>query len=278
MAKARTLVLLLILLVATATWATQSTNYGLTLQSVGGGGVGVVSSPSYGVTGKVGGREVGEATSASYIATEGFIPSVYAPIFGPIITSVTPAEGKNIAPIDVTIAGSNFDDGLTVKLTSTTEADLVGYDVTVVSSAEITCSFNLAGAAAGFRTAVVTNPDTNEGTLGSAFNIKSHSLAIGLAVNSPNPFDPASENTTIVYTLAADTNVNVYMFTTSADLVWKRSYVAGTNGGQAGDNSIIWNGINDFAEMASNGVYLVHVLERNTGRTIARGKIAVLRR
>lgn len=233
----------------------------------------------HGMFGRVSIRELRELASLSYRTRQGFAPGVFEVILAPVITAIDPDEGYNIAPIKINkISGANFLSGAAVKLKATGEAEIAAYDINVVSSSEINCEFNLAGAAEGFRDVVVTNPDETEGTLPSGFRIRSYPLSLGLAVNSPNPFDPARESTTITYKLEKDTGVNVYMFTTTADLIWKRSCNAGENGGSEGDNSISWNGITDFREMASNGVYILHVVERNTGKTLARGKIAVLRR
>jgi hypothetical protein len=268
---------LTILACGTAAWAPESSVYRITLETMAGG-AGRGSSANHTLMGVLANRELLELYSQSYRTRQGFIPGVFETIFAPIITSIDPDEGYNIAPITIdSISGANFASGIDVRLTATGETDIVAYDVNVASSREITCKFNLAGAAAGLWDLVLTNLDNQRGILPSGFKINSYPLSLGLVINSPNPFDPAKENTIIMYRLEEDTNVNIYLFTITADLVWKRSFNAGENGGRAGDNDIIWNGINDFGEMSPNTIYLIHVVNRRTGRTLARGKIAVLR-
>ena len=146
-----------------------------------------------------------------------------------------------------------------------------------MSSTELTCKFNLAGVSPGFWSLSVDD-GTNSGTLSDVFEIKSYSYASSLAINSPNPFDPKRENTTIMYKLSKDTEVTIVIFSSTGDALWKRNYAANTNGGRSGENSIVWNGITDFSETASNGVFLVHIIESSSGKNLAKGKIAVIRR
>ena len=58
-----------------------------------------------------------------------------------------------------------------MKLTKSGSPDINGTSVSVVSSTQITCSFNLAGAAAGQWNVVVTNPDTQFSTLTNGFTV-----------------------------------------------------------------------------------------------------------
>ena len=65
--------------------------------------------------------------------------------------------------------------GSTVRLTRAGYSDIIATGVTVVSPTQITCSFNLLGAAAGTWNILVTNPDgKTSGTL-------------TFTVNSPTP-------------------------------------------------------------------------------------------
>jgi PKD repeat protein len=56
-------------------------------------------------------------------------------------------------------------------LNGTGFADIPATDVTVVSSVQILCSFNLTGAPEGFRTVVVTNNNGNQGVLAGGFRV-----------------------------------------------------------------------------------------------------------
>ncbi|MFH2033906.1 MAG: hypothetical protein ABIJ26_04285, partial [Candidatus Margulisiibacteriota bacterium] len=107
-------------------------------------------------------------------------------------------------------------------------------------------------------------------------SIKSYPIPAGVAVNSPNPFDPSKERTKIIYNLEEETDIKFYLFTTTAELVWKREFVAGSEGAKSGENVVEWNGRTDFGEIASNGVYLLKVIDKRSGKVKARGKIATL--
>ncbi len=83
---------------------------------------------------------------------------------------------------------------------------------------------------------------------------------IGPPVNFPNPFSPLSgQKTSIAYTLTTDCNITIYIFDIRGATVWKRSYLAFEEGGKAGYNEIIWNGISDFREVLGNGIYIAKI-------------------
>jgi uncharacterized repeat protein (TIGR01451 family) len=90
----------------------------------------------------------------------------------PTVTSITPNSGENTSSVSITdLAGSDFQDGATVKLTKSGQSDINGTGVTVVNTNTITCNFDLTGAAAGQWNVVVTNPDAQSGTLTNGFTV-----------------------------------------------------------------------------------------------------------
>jgi uncharacterized repeat protein (TIGR01451 family) len=90
----------------------------------------------------------------------------------PAVTSITPSSGENTGSVSITnLAGSDFQDGATVKLTKSGQSDINATGVTVVNTNTITCNFNLTGAAAGQWNVVVTNPDAQSGTLTNGFTV-----------------------------------------------------------------------------------------------------------
>ena len=88
-------------------------------------------------------------------------------IIAPVITAIVPSKGANLAPVDVTIKGRNFKSGATARLTLAGHADIIASSVTVVSSTQITCTFDITGAFQTKWDLVVTNPDG-----GSSTNVK----------------------------------------------------------------------------------------------------------
>ncbi len=90
----------------------------------------------------------------------------------PTVTAITPDSGESGTIVSITnLAGTDFQNGATVKLTKSGETDIHATGITFVSSTQITCSFNLAGAATGQWNIIVTNPDTQSGTLSNGFEI-----------------------------------------------------------------------------------------------------------
>ncbi len=88
------------------------------------------------------------------------------------LTSITPTSGNDNGTVHITnLAGSNFQAGATVKLTRSGQSDINATNVVVVSSSQITCDFDLTGAAAGQWNVVVTNPDSQSGTLPNGFTV-----------------------------------------------------------------------------------------------------------
>jgi len=90
----------------------------------------------------------------------------------PTVTSITPNSGANDGTVSITdLAGTNFVSGATAKLAKSGETDIAGTSVTVVSATQITCTFDLTGAAAGTWDVTVTNPDAQSGTLTNGFTV-----------------------------------------------------------------------------------------------------------
>jgi hypothetical protein len=255
--------------------ASSSISYSVPVYVMGSAG-GSLTSTSYQVFGSGSGLNVGFKSNSSYLMREGFIPAGYA--LSVMVLSIDPNSGYNTGKIRINkMAGVNFLQGADVRLRLTGEADIVATDITLNASHEISCVFDLAGKKDGFWNLRVTNPDNSTGLLPRAFQVKTW-YDIKLVLNTPNPFNPPLESTQIMYKLEKDTDVMVVIFSVTAELLWKRSYPAGFDGGKAGDNVITWSGLSDFNEYVSNGVYLAHVIEKSSGRTLARGKIAVIRK
>jgi len=93
----------------------------------------------------------------------------------PSVTGINPASGFNSSTVDITyLAGDGFWTGSSttgVVLRRSGYTDIDGTDVTVLSPAQIACTFDLTGHAAGMWDVVVTNPDGKTETLPGAFEI-----------------------------------------------------------------------------------------------------------
>ncbi len=90
----------------------------------------------------------------------------------PTVTGITPSSGVNTGTVHITnLAGTNFQTGATVKLTKSGQSDINAPSPTVVSSSTITCNFDPTGSATGQWNVVVTNPDSQSGTLINGFTL-----------------------------------------------------------------------------------------------------------
>jgi C1A family cysteine protease len=107
----------------------------------------------------------------------------------PTVTSITPSSGVNTGTVSITnLAGTNFQSGATAKLARSGQTDIPGTSLTVVNSNTITCDFDLTGAATGAWDVVVTNPDSQSGTLSNGFTVYGTSLEPDIGV-SPTSFE-----------------------------------------------------------------------------------------
>jgi hypothetical protein len=118
------------------------------------------------------------------------------------------------------------------------------------------------------------------GQSGSVFNIEKSYGAVPADFNEsfynyPNPFNPRSEQTTIVYYLPIDSDVNFDIYTLIGEKVFSTVIFAGSSGGLGGRvNQFFWNGRNGDSSPVREGVYIA-VLTYSGGE--ARTKIAVVK-
>ena len=102
----------------------------------------------------------------------GYLQDVWYSMVPPTVTGITPATGANTGTVSITnLAGTGFVNGATVKLTKALQADIAGTSVTWVDATNLTCNFTINGAAVGTWDVVVTNPDTQTGTLTGGFTV-----------------------------------------------------------------------------------------------------------
>lgn len=110
-----------------------------------------------------------------------------------------------------------------------------------------------------------------------SFKVESGEVKIsGAALNYPNPFNPASGQTTeINYELNINADIVIYIYDLIGRPIKKITCPSGTDGGRAGYNRVTWNGWSDFNEMVSNDVYIARITQG--GKQIGKCKIAVLK-
>jgi hypothetical protein len=106
---------------------------------------------------------------------------------GPLVTAISPASGvagSSYSP--VSIGGSGFLNGATVKLNRTGSPDIIASGVNVASPNFISCAVSLpAGAVPGPWNVTVTNPDGQTGSLVGGFIVKNPAPTItGITPNT----------------------------------------------------------------------------------------------
>ena len=89
---------------------------------------------------------------------------------GPSISNITPTSGAVSGTVTMTISGSGFVNGATVKLVQAGYPPVTATGVSV-SSTSISCTFSLGSLQKGFATVRVTNPDGQSGSLENVFSI-----------------------------------------------------------------------------------------------------------
>ena len=102
----------------------------------------------------------------------------------PVVSAITPNTGHRGVNLAITnLAGSNFVATPTVKLRKLPGSPspwwhyIDATNVALVSSSELTCRFCLAGAELGAWDVVVTNPDSQSGSLNEGFTVLDETIA-----------------------------------------------------------------------------------------------------
>jgi len=142
------------------------------------------SSATVRITGLKGAMNL-EATSGNVYYTGG--ASGYQ-IPGPQVTGITPNSGVSYSTVSITdLSGMYFEPGLTptVKLRNGVST-ITATGVSVLSSSQIQCTFNLAGAAPGQWDVVVVNADGRSGTGTGLFTVTPAPLAAGFTYTYPS--------------------------------------------------------------------------------------------
>jgi len=232
-------------------------------------------SRSFRLFGSLSGRAKNTLTGKSYILDGGIGTSA---VMSPVnVASITPAYGYNSGVISISeITGDGFSPGASVKLVLDGETPVEASEVSFVSGSLMSCRIDLTGRKKGRWDVVVENPDGSKGELKEAFEIMTWASA-GLLICYPNPFDPLAGRASLIFELEKDSDTSLYLFNISAELVYRRDYASGSNGGKAGTNSIEWDGVDSFSRGAGSGIYFARLIERPTGKVLSKGKIAVLR-
>jgi len=99
---------------------------------------------------------------------------------------------------------------------------------------------------------------------------------IGEAITYPSPFDiNKDKNVTIQYTLSSNGNIDIYLVNVGGERIKKMSFMAGQEGGTAGANKVVWDGVSDQGGFTGNAIYLGTIVARDEGRVLGKVKLTV---
>ncbi|MCU0633100.1 MAG: PKD domain-containing protein [Methanolinea sp.] len=111
---------------------------------------------------------VANTDGQSYTKANGFTIEYPAPT----VSSITPQKGSNDGTLFISaLAGNYFRTGAEVRLTRSTQTDIVATNVQVIDANTLNCTVNLNGKATGNWNVVVTNIDGKSGTLANGFQV-----------------------------------------------------------------------------------------------------------
>jgi hypothetical protein len=98
---------------------------------------------------------------------------------------------------------------------------------------------------------------------------------LDFVITYPNTFAPGKgETASFAYVLNKDTDITIYVYSPVGRVSWTRKYPAGSVGGQAGYNAVVFDGISDISGAPlANGIYVFRVIERN--KVLGTGYIVV---
>jgi hypothetical protein len=103
---------------------------------------------------------------------------------------------------------------------------------------------------------------------------------LGKPLAIPTVFDPHQTETEIVYNLSIDSDIELRIYDITGTQIHSESFSAGTPGGTAGLNRVLWAGKIDNNTFVSNGVYMFYVIE-NSGKgsvkVLGQGKVVVIK-
>jgi len=287
--KKITLLLLALFLAGTA-WAASSASF-VSGPNEFGSGSGITSSTNLQSDVSAGIVSSGSLTSASFNSLAGMLPILTLSASGdgaaPIISNVkvdgslivngdlVKSSGALTATVTDEPSGINqATSRVVIDGTATAFNALTGTSLYDAATGALTCAFSL-GAGTHYLTIEARDISGNSTIVARTVAVDTGELKAANAFINPNPFNPANGPARLAYQLNGDADITLYMFNEINQLVWKRSYLSGVNGGKAGYNEISWDGTTDFNETAGNGAYFLRIV--SGGRVIGKIKIAVLK-
>jgi len=269
-----------------------SSSYSIPASGVGVTG-GSSSSPNYTGVAVVGAPATGRTSSPSYTSIGGtgiviVTTSATAPVISNLRVDGTPIiNGDYVKSNGVLTASITVDVGTNLNLNvSSVEVDgavtafaaLSGGSTYDAAAKVLTCRLNLT--ASGNHTISIHAADAGAQSATASLTVKVDTgglKAVAVYVY-PNPYNPnaaGGTNARIAYQLNKDANTAIYLFNAVGELVYKREYASGAQGGLTGYNEVTWDGKSDFGAIVGNDIYFLRVV--SGGKPVGKAKIAVIK-
>lgn len=191
----------------------------------------------------------------------------YASTEPPYIYNVTP-EGVDVNSIKVTLGSYVFDVPPSACSAETSTIETFSFVIPGhLGAAQYACTIEARDLAfPWFNRGIWTGQVT---VMGDRVSV------IGTPLAYPTPFRPLTDkNVTVSYSLTTNSDVNIYMYDISGQMILTRKFKAGRDGGKAGYNQFTWDGVTDFGKVAGNGIYVYKIAAK--GRAIGTGKLVVM--
>ena len=178
---------------------------------------------------------------------------------------VSDESGVDTGSINISMGAINAATTLETIIPESSGSYAVSYSFSGLAEGKYTLNIQAADSVSNIGTAQISDLVVNPSGL-AAVN--------GAVLAYPNPFKPLrGQVSNISYKTASDSEIVLYIYNISGELVWKRKYDAGSPGGTAGYNEVIWDGRNSFSQISPNGTYICRVV--SGGKVLATGKITV---
>jgi hypothetical protein len=92
----------------------------------------------------------------------------------------------------------------------------------------------------------------------------------------PSPFNPSlGGELTLQYSLSQDADIDIYIISSSAQIVKRLSFSTGQEGGKSGLNKITWDGRSDLGGIAANGIYVATIIDKAVQKNLGKVKLVI---
>lgn len=90
----------------------------------------------------------------------------------------------------------------------------------------------------------------------------------------PSPFSRArNKEVAIQYNLSTAADIDIYIYSSSGEIVKKMTVQSGEEGGKAAANKVRWDGFSDLGRIIGNGIYMGTIISRAEKKVLGKFKL-----